>query len=501
MSYKQAKYYGLLTYLFLSSKTYCDNLIPIKVDSILNTNKRFLETSSQENLSHEERQACSKETLQRIETLKYLYSILNHKSDKYKFLESMNSITCNEDSDQYTKLNSSFLYRKHKIGVILPLTGKLSLYGKQIQIGMESLNKTLGSTFVIRDNKSSKDGSIQALSEFIYLDEVVLVIGGVASTHIDVISRMTNHINIPYLYLHKDSSFMKKKPYVMQFFQNDQILSNTLAKECTKRNYTNISILYPSSNFKEASINSFIKNLLYRNIRVNEIVSYIPENFNSMNRAVSFLTKTLPDIRPEEYQALREQKELEAIQNGLEFNEKEVILKPIMNADAIFIPDNFQNLKFLIKLFKYHGIHKIPLIGTPSWRSIQIIKPWNRFLENAFFVDFIGSYKSLPKSIMQDIDVKNIFLSPKDAGKIDFRVLGRKVAMFSKHLLRLENLTTDTMRKYLQNIKLSTGSFKKRALHRNDLTLLWPTYMFSLRNKKIHLKPDKVISFFNHKSL
>ncbi|MCB0357627.1 MAG: penicillin-binding protein activator, partial [Bdellovibrionales bacterium] len=63
------------------------------------------------------------------------------------------------------------------------------------------------------------------------------------------------------------------------------------------------------------------------------------------------------------------------------------LLKPIVDFDAIFIPDSTRALGQIAPMLAYHDINKVTLIGTNLWNTSSLIKRGQKFVEGSVFVD------------------------------------------------------------------------------------------------------------------
>lgn len=68
--------------------------------------------------------------------------------------------------------------------------------------------------------------------------------------------------------------------------------------------------------------------------------------------------------------------------------------KPIINFEAIFIPDNVNKINLIVPQLVYHDITGVQLLGTSGWDSPELIRNSGKFVEGAVFVD--GFFKDSP---------------------------------------------------------------------------------------------------------
>jgi len=80
--------------------------------------------------------------------------------------------------------------------------------------------------------------------------------------------------------------------------------------------------------------------------------------------------------------------------------------KPIINFEAIFIPDDYKKINLVVPQLAYYDITKVQLLGTSEWDSFALIRDSGKFVEGAVFVD--GFFKDSPlplvKSFVMDFE-------------------------------------------------------------------------------------------------
>ena len=116
--------------------------------------------------------------------------------------------------------------------------------------------------------------------------------------------------------------------------------------------------------------------------------------------------------------------------------------KPIINFEAIFVPDDFKKLNLVIPQLAYYDITEVQLLGTNGWDSPELIRNSAKFVEGAVFVD--GFFKDSPFSVVRSfvMDFEDTFhFSPTllealsfDTTKIILRIISNK-GMFTRDAL------------------------------------------------------------------
>lgn len=121
---------------------------------------------------------------------------------------------------------------------------------------------------------------------------------------------------------------------------------------------------------------------------------------------------------------------------------------PIINFEAIFIPDDVNKVNLIVPQLAYHDITGIQLLGTSGWNSPELIRNSGKFVEGAVFVD--GFFKDSPIRQVRSfvMDFENTFhCSPTLLGALSFdatRLILKTLS--SKGVVRPETLLS--MREY-----------------------------------------------------
>nr|MBC8472388.1 ABC transporter substrate-binding protein [Planctomycetota bacterium] len=81
--------------------------------------------------------------------------------------------------------------------------------------------------------------------------------------------------------------------------------------------------------------------------------------------------------------------------------------EPIIDFDAIFVPDNFQRVAMIAPQLTYHDVLNVLLMGTSLWQSPQLIELAKNYIQGAIFTsgffeksgfpgvkEFVENYKS-----------------------------------------------------------------------------------------------------------
>jgi len=376
-----------------------------------------------------------------------------------------------------------------KIGVLLPLSGPRSHEGKDILEGMRSLYPYRGLSFnqrvVVRDTAGLAVNFERYLAELIFRHRVSIVIGGLTQTESTFLGKWSADLKVPSLILNQ-----KKQPRVdvQNFFlyPNELSLTAALLGQITKKGYKRVAFLRPQRRTTN-SIGSQLEILLKRQgIETTHNYVYTRGDYPSMESAAKRIFKIDPVERKDEFRKLVDQAKRKAKEADVRFNPSLVALSPIIDVDAIFIDDNFRTVRHYTKIFEFLGVEKIPLIGTPQWRSKGLVEPPNQFLEGAFFVDYIGDYRMLPAGIAAPTVASSYFAKPDYSDRIDYMIIGQHAIKTADRTLSKPMMKRYNLYKRIATLQ-NVGSryFTEGPIFAKDHSAIWPSFVFRISGHDI----------------
>ena len=164
-----------------------------------------------------------------------------------------------------------------------------------------------------------------------------------------------------------------------------------------------------------------------------------------------------------------------------------MILDPILAADAVVIPDNFRMVHHFVKLFKYHGVEQLPLLGNHEWRSMGLVEPWEPFLNGAVFADFIGSYFRIPAGIEYELGQNQFFVREGQTVAVDFQLIGYRAGAIGLEVLSFPLVKRRHLVKHLLKQRQNRATLPPTRCSMPRAGSRWPTFLFRVAGKKIDL--------------
>ena len=384
-------------------------------------------------------------------------------------------------------LRSVFTQSDGRIGVILPLSGPGQKVGQFLLSGLKKALKDHGRQperdLVVVDTGSYGDplATEKALAELVFNHQISAVIGGMAVKSATVLDQWSHDLGLPTLLLTSSLDGQLTSKQSFGIYPSQHRLAKVLANAALNKKIRRVAILRSNDGKSRSLIDQFKKTFLDAGGHITHEVDYNSSDYDNLQKAVSTIFQIDIEVRAEEYAAQVEEERRTAEEDGQYFDIHKVILKPKVTFDAILLPDNFRTVRHFIKLFRYHGIEKIPLIGGHEWRSAALIAPLDPALEGSFFGDFIGTYDALPESLAVQTFQSRYFVKPSDVLATDFKMIGYRVGRLASLILKASMPTKKHLVKAIQKTKSNDQNFfGKGRIFDQDRQSLWPTYLFSI---------------------
>ena len=126
--------------------------------------------------------------------------------------------------------------------------------------------------------------------------------------------------------------------------------------------------------------------------------------------------------------------------------------EPIIDFDAVFIPDNFQRVAMIAPQLAYHDVLDVQLMGTSLWQSSQLIETAGDYVQDTIFPS--GFLESSGEPGVRSF-VEN-YRETFDSSPGILAATGYDTIRFLKEVMAAEGIST---RKDLQKALLESQNF------------------------------------------
>jgi len=294
------------------------------------------------------------------------------------------------------------------IGVILPLSGKWAVYGNRaldgILLASRIFNETAGTNFKIfvKDSGSNPISAQNAVEELYSRHGVMAVIGPIASKEAIAVGEKAQSLGLPNISLSSKEGVSDKSPYLFQTGLTPGVQIENLVRYAVQgKGFKRFAILAPNNAFGRDMAQSFWDYVTANGATVASYQLYPPDEKDFQDQVRSMVGLQDLKYRKLEVAKLAEYvKEIKA-KTG---KEPKVQLPPLIDFDAIFIPDSPKAVSQAAASLHYYDVSHVPLLGTAEWNSEQFYRRSGNLIRSAIFPAglYLGSVQASTKDFVKN---------------------------------------------------------------------------------------------------
>jgi ABC-type branched-subunit amino acid transport system substrate-binding protein len=168
------------------------------------------------------------------------------------------------------------------------------------------------------------------------------------------------------------------------FMTPSKQIRRILDKAITDMSLKRFGILYPDNSYGRFFMNLFWDQAAEMGGSVTAIESYQPDKTDFAVEIKKMIGLHYP--RPESVQMkVDELRWLEAEERIKEGSDSKKELDPIVDFDAIFIPDNYHQVAQITPQFPFYSVFDVRFLGTSLWQSPELIEMAGDYIQGAIF--------------------------------------------------------------------------------------------------------------------
>ncbi len=280
----------------------------------------------------------------------------------------------------------------NRIGCLLPLSGPFAVFGQEVLNGITlgMLNVPLDGKqieVIIKDTGGSPEKAMDELEGLVKKQKVVGIIGPLSSKTAVSIAAEAQKLGIPMVALTQHQNIVKEGNMVFRnFLTPTQEINALLQVAMGQWGLARFGILYPDNAYGRFCMNLFWDKLDEMGGSVTAVESYPTD-------ATDFADQI--------------KKMVGLYHNGKTADGKEA--PPLIDFDAIFIPDIYQRVAMIAPQLAFHDVLGIRLMGTRPWHSPQLLSLANNYLQGAVFSSGFAADSENPKVMAFVNDYRNNF--------------------------------------------------------------------------------------------
>ncbi|MBI5042351.1 MAG: penicillin-binding protein activator [Nitrospirae bacterium] len=283
-----------------------------------------------------------------------------------------------------------------KIGAILPLTGRLSTFGKDIQDGINLAisehNEKKGEEpimLIIKDSEGVPEKAVKSMEELANVDKVMAVIGPVSNKEVEAAAKGLDTLEMPAI---TPSAYAINLPKMSKYLFRNALTNELQAKAVVeyainKLNLKRFVVIHPDDAYGTELKDFFTKEV----VRLNGEIIHI-ETFGLEDVDFGGQMERIKEADLKKYGTF------ETTMSQKEEGKVVTVYKP--GFDAVFIPAEYNKIVLIAPQLALHDIKGVTMLGTNGWNSNDLIQLGERYVDGSIFVDsfFIDS----PRPIVKD---------------------------------------------------------------------------------------------------
>ncbi len=277
------------------------------------------------------------------------------------------------------------------IGLLLPLSGRFADFGSRVLSAITlslKLYDPVGTEFKleIEDTGDTVEQTIRALNRLANERHAAVVIGPLLSKGIDQVTARAETLGIPLISITQQPGAPGE--YVISAGLTPKMQATEVARVAIQKlGLKRFAIIHPRDKFGEQYSQSYWDAVESLGGKVVGIESYASGE-TDFRQVIDRLVGTYyTEARAREVEALTKQREEMKITKKTRKTTQYFDLPPIIEFDAVFIPDEPKVVGQVLPTFAYRDVDKVKFLGISTWNSPELVKRAQAFAEGSVFVD------------------------------------------------------------------------------------------------------------------
>ncbi|MDE0884220.1 MAG: ABC transporter substrate-binding protein [Myxococcota bacterium] len=244
-----------------------------------------------------------------------------------------------------------------------------------------------GIELVIRDSGGSPERAAAAVREMALQEDLLAIVGPIFSAESEAAAREAESYEIPLLTLSNRVEISTERDYVFRLRMTpDDEIDRLVDYAMAEAGMQTFAILYPMNRYGRGMRNRYWEAVVERGGKIVAAAGYEPDatDFKASIRSLvgfDLITANERVALQERSRALRRGRRLEPEVGALL---KEILytqlgpdgeaLPPIVDFDALFIPDDHEKIQLIAPQLAYHEIEGVQLLGSRDWNDPELIR-------------------------------------------------------------------------------------------------------------------------------
>ncbi len=278
------------------------------------------------------------------------------------------------------------------VGAVLPLSGKYSpiayktLNGLKLGLGLVGSDKS-SLRLAVMDSEGTPDGARRGVERLVLEDSVIAVVGSLLSRTAGAVAGKTEELGVPSLALSQKSGLTQAGTYIFRNAVTSEMQVKELVRIAMEQmGMKRFAIMFPNDSYGVEYANLFWDEVLARGGTITAAQPYNSTETDFRGPVKRLVGTFYVEDRRIEYRNrvtdwFKKQKKV-----STRVQPPDDLLPPIVDFDALFIPDSPRAIGQIAPMLAYQGVNT-RLLGTNVWNSGELVRRGQKNVENALFVD------------------------------------------------------------------------------------------------------------------
>jgi ABC-type branched-subunit amino acid transport system substrate-binding protein len=281
------------------------------------------------------------------------------------------------------------------VGVVLPLSGRNAPVGQRALRGLEmGLGLHIpGSSFklAVMDSEGNPDSARRGVERLVKEDNVIAIVGSLLSKTAPAVAAKSDELGVPTIALSQRSGLTEIGPTVFRNSLTSGMQVRALVRTAMEDlGMKKFAILYPNDAYGVEFTNIFWDEVLARGGQITAVQNYSNKE-TDFRLVVQRLAGTyFGEARQDEFNIRLKELQHPEKKRSVRQSNVENVLSPIVDFDAIFIPDSVKAMGQISAMLSYSDIRNVKLLGTNLWNTKDVARRAGNFSNNLLFVDSLS---------------------------------------------------------------------------------------------------------------
>jgi ABC-type branched-subunit amino acid transport system substrate-binding protein len=301
------------------------------------------------------------------------------------------------------------------IGAALPLSGRLKAIGEggrdAVRLAAGELDERADPRIqiAVRDTQGDAAGAAKAVEDLVLGDGAIAIVGPLIRSEATAAAEKAQELGVPLVALTSDRQVTSAGAYVFHAGLSPEDEMDALVSHAMDElRLTTFAVLHPRIEYGERMLQLFRERVKEKGGTIRAIESYEAEETTFTEPIQRLVQRDAPAERADYRSAIAKCKDArDSYRKARCEREERENLPPIIEFDAIFIPDGHEKIALIApavvaediiverdptrlkQIEKTLGreVEPITLLGTSAWNSPELAKKAGRAVESAIFAD------------------------------------------------------------------------------------------------------------------